>query len=445
MLDRQRAPRLFVLLSAAVAVLALVAMLISLRAGLASLGPALLILAVSAMVSENYSLEVPGFSLSLAYPLTMSALLLSGPVGAGLVAAVTSVKFEDLRSGKPVSRTLYNLGQCVFISCASGWLYLSLGGRVLQPYGLPPAPLTGNDFPGILVPLATVAFVCAVGNMLLTVLAMSTLYGRPSREALNTLVRYVPSMLAFASVGFLFAQVLAVRVAAFPLFAFPLFLAMQLYQRYESLRSAYADTVRSLVNALEAKDPYTRGHSERVASYALELGRQAGLDKPELERVEYAALLHDIGKLAVPAAVLLKSESLTEDERETIRQHPIRGADMVSKIPPLRDLQAYVRGHHEYFSGGGYPHGSDHEDIPMGARILAVADSFDAMTTTRPYRPAMSRIEALRELEKCAGKQFDPALVVDFILAHSFKQQEAVEYTESSLAVHKHVDVGSAS
>jgi HD-GYP domain-containing protein (c-di-GMP phosphodiesterase class II) len=154
-----------------------------------------------------------------------------------------------------------------------------------------------------------------------------------------------------------------------------------------------------------------------VAAYALEIGVAVNLDAISRERLEYAALLHDLGKLAVPGEVLTKPGKLSDAEMQVIRQHPERGAGMVSRIPPLRDLAEYVSKHHEWFNGGGYPSASSGADIPELALILSVADCFDAMTTTRAYRPAMSRDEAVAELIKFAGTQFDPAVVRAFIEA----------------------------
>jgi HD-GYP domain-containing protein (c-di-GMP phosphodiesterase class II) len=213
------------------------------------------------------------------------------------------------------------------------------------------------------------------------------------------------------------AQVLAINPIALPLFVAPLVVAQQLYSRYAALKSAYVDTVRSLVGALEAKDPYTRGHSERVAEYAAGIGAALGLDSRSQERLAYAALLHDLGKLEVPSRVLTKPGRLDYDETEAIRGHPARGAEMVSRIPPLRDLAEFVRLHHEWYGGGGYPKGLDSKDIPQSALILAVADCYDAMTTTRAYRPAMPREAAVAELIRCAGTQFDPVIVRAFIEA----------------------------
>ena len=416
MSTRQQTPRLFLALAAVTLVSGLGILTISVAFRPASLTLALLVLLILAIVSENYSLDVPGYSVSLAYPLTMGALLLHGPVGAGLVALVSGVKLSDLQPGKPRSRTVYNLAQTVLVSCLSGWLYVGLGGRTLAPEGVPRfQPLMAAELGRIVVPLALAAVVCATGNVALTGLGIGILYGKPSREVIVSLLWFIPSAMALALMGFMIAQVLATSIFAFPLFAFPLFIARQFYQRYQALSDAYADTIRSLVGALEAKDPYTRGHSERVAEYAVALGKGMGFDSRILEDVEYSALLHDLGKLAIPSAILTKSGKLSPAEMALIREHPARGAAMVLRIPALKGLTSYVRSHHEWYGGGGYPDGLDSEHIPLIAQVLAVADSFDAMTTTRAYRSARTMSEAVAELREGAGTQFSPQVVQAFV------------------------------
>jgi HD-GYP domain-containing protein (c-di-GMP phosphodiesterase class II) len=217
--------------------------------------------------------------------------------------------------------------------------------------------------------------------------------------------------IALGVVGFIIAQVMAVNVTAFALFIFPLLVARQFYQSSTALKSVYKDTIRSLIGALEAKDPYTRGHSERVAEYAVLIGRQAGLDSRSLDDLENAALLHDLGKLALPGPLLRKAGALNDDEWCAIREHPNLGADLVRRIPPLRPLADVVERHHERLDGSGYPLGLTGQGLSVAVRILAIADSFDAMTSDRPYRAGLSAEEALAELRQCSPSQLDPDLV----------------------------------
>jgi putative nucleotidyltransferase with HDIG domain len=176
-------------------------------------------------------------------------------------------------------------------------------------------------------------------------------------------------------------------------------------------------TLAVLSSTIEARDPFARGHSSRVAVLAHNLARRIGFDRQALLRLRLGALLHDIGKLAVPEAVLVKPGALNEVELAQIRRHPGAGAWMLRAIGAAREALPGVLYHHERWDGGGYPLGLAGESIPLDARILAVVDAFDAMTTVRPYRGPRPALEALEELEGCAGSQFDPMIVGAFITA----------------------------
>lgn len=171
------------------------------------------------------------------------------------------------------------------------------------------------------------------------------------------------------------------------------------------------DIVDALSTALDAKNSYMCGHSQRVAELSLLMAKTMGLSLAEQERIHIGAHLHDIGKIGIPDAILNKPGKLTEDEFKTIRQHPEIGGSIVGKIKVFRSVTDIVRHHHERFDGKGYPDGLYGEEISLGARIVAVADSFDAMTTIRTYRSALCIREAIEETERCKGSQFDPAIV----------------------------------
>jgi putative nucleotidyltransferase with HDIG domain len=202
----------------------------------------------------------------------------------------------------------------------------------------------------------------------------------------------------------------------FALFVVPLLVARQTHRRYLSLRETYAETVRSLVAALEAKDPYTKGHSVRVARIAVAVARRMGFEDAEVERIEYAALLHDLGKIGISRSVLSKPGALTDDEFDRIREHPDIAARILESVPFLEDVRPIVQDHHERVDGLGYGRGLAGEELSTPARILAAADSFDAMTADRPYRDAMPEASAVAELRSNAGSQFDP-LVVEALIA----------------------------
>jgi putative nucleotidyltransferase with HDIG domain len=173
-------------------------------------------------------------------------------------------------------------------------------------------------------------------------------------------------------------------------------------------------SLAQLSAAIEARDPYARGHASRVTVFAQAMARRIGLDKERLSVLRLGALLHDVGKLTVPPAVLLKSGPLTDVEFVQVQRHPAAGVRMLRSLGAPREILPSVLHHHERWDGTGYPRGRAGERIPLEARILAVADSFDAMTSTRPYRAPRDASDALDELHRCAGTQFDPDLVVVF-------------------------------
>jgi putative nucleotidyltransferase with HDIG domain len=170
-----------------------------------------------------------------------------------------------------------------------------------------------------------------------------------------------------------------------------------------------------LTGAIEARDPYTRGHSARVTALAEAVAQRLGWSEERLESLRIGGPLHDIGKLAVSDEVLRKEGRLDESELAEIREHPKIGARILLRMAALREAIPYVLYHHERWDGHGYPSGKAGEEIPLEARVLAVADAFDAMTSDRPYRRALSRGEALAEVERCAGTQFDPEIARVFL------------------------------
>jgi ribonuclease P protein subunit RPR2 len=184
--------------------------------------------------------------------------------------------------------------------------------------------------------------------------------------------------------------------------------------RAQELQRSYMATVVALSNAVEARDAYTGKHAERVAAYGVEISRAAGLALSETPEIEFGFLLHDIGKVAVPDAILYKPDRLTAEERAVMEQHPVTGALIVHGIDFLGEAAAVVRSHHERWDGKGYPDGLKGEEIPIVARVFSVADVFDALTTDRPYRPASTIKAARRMIVGESGTHFDPRVIVAF-------------------------------
>jgi ribonuclease P protein subunit RPR2 len=184
--------------------------------------------------------------------------------------------------------------------------------------------------------------------------------------------------------------------------------------RSQELTRSYTATVRALSNAVEARDAYTGKHAERVTAYALEIARALGISLSHAPEIEFGFLLHDVGKVAIPDAILFKPDTLTEEERALMRQHPVIGAQIVRGIEFLGPAVDVVRSHHERWDGRGYPDGLAGERIPLAARVFAVADALDALSTERPYRPASSFSAAREIITNQAGSQFDPRVVEAF-------------------------------
>lgn len=185
---------------------------------------------------------------------------------------------------------------------------------------------------------------------------------------------------------------------------------------YDNMRRIYYDTIHAFATAIDAKDSYTKGHSHRVSAYCTAVSKEMHQTVEETEGIRIAGLMHDIGKLAIDKTIINKDSSLTKTEFIELVSHPVVGYEILSKVKfPWKGLQMMTRSHHEKFDGSGYPDGLKSTAIPAGARIMALADSFDAMTTDRPYRKRLSFAQAMNELKKCCGTQFDPDVVHSFV------------------------------
>jgi HD-GYP domain-containing protein (c-di-GMP phosphodiesterase class II) len=194
-------------------------------------------------------------------------------------------------------------------------------------------------------------------------------------------------------------------------------LVRKLKQALRQNQELFLETIRTLAAAIDAKDPYTRGHSERVSSYSMAISRHLALSQDEVFRVHIAAILHDVGKLGIRESILNKPGGLSDDEFEIMRQHPAIGAQIMSPIRMLKDIIPGIRNHHETWDGKGYPDRLKGDEIPMVARIIGVADTFDAMTTTRPYQQAMTLEYVLAKMRSMSGSRFDPNVIDAFMAA----------------------------
>jgi HD superfamily phosphohydrolase YqeK len=340
------------------------------------------------------------------YAATLASVVLVGPVGAALVGTVSAF---SLRRGPTVMQRVFNGAMYALSAYAAGRVFLLLGGTV----GIP----ARDSFPQIIGPFvgAAAAHIVANYGMVSVVLGLTS-GGESGRRLLN--LRLSLPDLGYAVFGLLIAALWSV-VGAFAavLVLIPLFVARWAIAQFANQQRAYESTLRVLCQAVETKDFYTRGHSERVSRGSVMIARAIGMRPERVEAIRYAGMLHDVGKLGVPTKVLQKTGKLTEEEYAAIQLHPMRGLEIIKEIGFLDEALAGIMHHHERIDGCGYPMGLAGDEIPEFARVLAVADAFDCMTSTRSYRGARSIADAVTELRNCSGTQFDPAFVDALVTA----------------------------
>jgi hypothetical protein len=330
---------------------------------------------------------------------------LGGPAAAAWVAAVGTTEWRELRGRVPWYGALFNHAELILAGVAASALFVAVAGVpfAASPRTLVAAGLAGTVFFAVNTGISAVALGMREGASV-----KSVLLGDFSVVAL--------SMLALAPLAWLMAYVYeSVGWWAALLFALPLYTTREAYQKVVEIRDMFTQTVRSLASAVDAKDKFTSGHSERVQRIAVDIGQHMRCSEAELEALEWGGLLHDIGKIGVPDAVLLKQDRLTREERIIMNQHPVKGEEIIKPVKRLAPELPIIRHHHEWYNGSGYPDHLEGEGIPKLARILHVADAFEAMTAQRPYRMRpLSAEQALAELRKFTGIQFDPVVVDAF-------------------------------
>jgi hypothetical protein len=345
----------------------------------------------------------------------LASVVLVGPVGAAIVGACTAL---GLRRGPHILQRVFNTSMYALSAYLAGRAFLALGGHV----GLP----NEDSFPEIIKPFAGAALVHVAANhgLLSGVLWLTRGRDRASGAlgshgvGVGLTGRLLLSDLGYAAYGLLIAALWSVVGPFAPLLVLiPLFVARWAVAQFAEQQKAYEATVGALCQAVETKDFYTRGHSDRVSRGSVMIAHEIGMRGDRVEAIRYAGMLHDVGKLGVPTKVLQKTGKLTEEEYAAIQLHPMRGLDIVREIGFLDEALAGIMHHHERIDGRGYPMGLAGDEIPEFARVLAVADAFDSMTSTRSYRGARPVDEAIRELRKWSGTQFDPAFVDAFVAA----------------------------
>jgi hypothetical protein len=347
-----------------------------------------------------------GVSVAVATCPILAAAFLGGPTAAGWVAILGTTELREIRGRVPWYGTLFNHATTALAATTAGIGFNALAGDgpfVASPLTLGAAVLAGFVF------FTANSGLVAVAVALRERASVRSVYARSPSVVASSLVMLAPLAWlmahAFQTIGSWAALV----------FAIPLYTTRSAYQRVVELRDMFTQTVRSLASAVDAKDKFTSGHSERVQRIAVDIGREMRCSEKDLEALEWGGLLHDIGKIGVPDAVLLKQDKLTRDERIIMNQHPVKGEEIIKPVQRLGPELPIIRHHHEWYNGSGYPDHLEGEQIPRLARILGVADAFEAMTAARPYRMTpLTAEQALGELRKYSGIQFDPEMVEAF-------------------------------
>ncbi|MFD3157877.1 HD-GYP domain-containing protein [Haloimpatiens sp. FM7330] len=253
-------------------------------------------------------------------------------------------------------------------------------------------------------------------DTLIFFILMSIIEGKSLLKLLCENTWAILNIIAISPIGIMIA-IIYKHYGGFAVILFfgPLLLARYSFKLYVDMRHMYFETIKSLSNAVEAKDRYTNGHSYRVADYAVGIARTMGLSEYKIEKIKIAAILHDIGKIGIPDTILNKPARLEDNEFLQIKEHPEIGSKILSEVKNLSDVMVIIKCHHERFDGKGYPEGRKEEEIPLESHIIAIADAYDAMTSDRPYRKAMDKSKAIDIISQEVGKQFHPTAAKAFI------------------------------
>jgi hypothetical protein len=366
---------------------------------------------VITLLASALPIEMPrGSMISTSIAPLVAVMSLGGPTAAGWVALLGTTEMRELRREVVWYGTLANHAGLA--------LPAILGGVVTSA-------LTAADGSPVSNFLATAAgaAVFFVLNLLIVALGLSIRSGQGVLDVIRgDLPTFVGTFLALATLAWLMSQVYVLTGVgwwAVLLVILPVYLIRLALHRYIEMREMFTQTVASLAQAVDARDKFTAGHSIRVKQISVDIGRVMRLSEGEIEALEWGGLLHDIGKIGVPDNVLNKPDRLTKEERAIMNAHPVIGANIIAPVTKLAPELPIIRHHHEWYNGSGYPDRLIGDEIPKLARILHVADAFEAMTAARPYRMRpLSADQAMAELRKFAGVQFDPVIVDAFTRTH---------------------------
>ena len=353
-----------------------------------------------------------GFLVNTSIAPIVAAMTLGGPTAAGWVALIGTSEHRELSGQVAWYGTLANHAGLVIPAIAAGFARQA----VLTEFARAGITAPAADFAATLAG-ASVFFVL---NVSFTAVVVALRTNQSARSVMRgDLPTFIATFVALAPLAWLMAQIYRVPDVgwwATPFFALPVYIMRVALRQVIEVREMFTQTIGALAQAVDARDAFTSGHSERVQLISVDIGRVMRLKDAELEALEWGGLLHDIGKIGVPDSVLLKQDKLTKDERVLMNRHPVIGANIIAHVGKLAPELPIIRHHHEWYNGSGYPDRLMGDEIPRLARVLHVADAFEAMTSARPYRMRpLSTEQAIAELRKYAGVQFDPVMVDAFV------------------------------
>ena len=337
--------------------------------------------------------------------LVYAVILLFPPPIAAIIILLSNILGHVINNAPGVD-LLVNAGVVVIVSSLAQFVYMMVGGEV---------PFVWKGWPTV-IPLAAAAITQATTERLLVAIAFSLHFRTKVWNFFTNLWQgAIKEEVALYLLGLLTVLVVQVHPWGLLLTTIPVALVYLSLRNSLRLQVLTRDAVEKMADVIDRRDPYTAGHSIRVADLAARIAIEMGLPWEEVETIRAAARVHDLGKIEIDSIVLNKPGRLDDREWELMRRHPIVGAEIISRFPEFARGADYIRYHHERWDGKGYPYGLKGEEIPLGARIIAVADSYDAMTTDRPYRRALSRDVVVAELKRGAGVQWDPRVVAAFL------------------------------
>ena len=349
-----------------------------------------------------YELDQKGTVASVGFLLFPAAAFVVANWTVSVLVAVTVCSLE-IRRKAALPKVLFNTAALTAANALSILAFRAAGGTAWGAHGK-------IEFASVAALLTTGSIVCSAATTGVVALSSGTSYWRTwravsGRNALDdVLVSPVVGVIAYTAVTWGVGWTIVACST--------LIWINRLYQTNQALQRVSHEMLELMVSAIEARDPYTSGHSRRVSRMAIEIARAIGLSERQVSRIGVAGLLHDVGKIHEKyAPILSKPDRLSRDEWMLMKEHPIDGEKLVANVSQLHDVLPAVRHHHERWDGAGYPDGIKGDDIPLMARVLAIADTIDAMTSDRSYRRGLTVEEVRSEVQRCAGTQFDPAIV----------------------------------